>query len=401
VISTSICTRAFVATAILISTVAGTAAQEPSSRAAAIAAEQADKATKLAPPTPSRIERLVIDTRRRMVESPSGPYPYFASVYSGGGFTIGAGFRQYYGDRTLWNLRGMYSIRNYKLIEFLTDSPGHAHGRVDLHARLGWRDATQVGYYGLGITSTEARSNYQMKQTFAGGTIGVKPVPVVVLGAALLVEDFQLESGHGSSPSIEEVFTPATAPGLGASPTYIHTTTSAGIDWRPFPGYARRGGLYEVSYDNYRDTDSTYSFDRLGVEIVQHIPILRENWVVSLHGALQSTLGDDDLVPYFLLPSLGGGSTLRGYPSWRFRDRHSVLAAAELRWIPNRLGLDMALFYDAGTVASRVSGFRRDDMKSDGGIGIRFHGPRTMPARIDLAFGGEGIHIVFSGSAAF
>jgi len=105
VISTSICTRAFVATAILISTVAGTAAQEPSSRAAAIAAEQADKATKLAPPTPSRIERLVIDTRRRMVESPSGPYPYFASVYSGGGFTIGAGFRQYYGDRTLWNLR--------------------------------------------------------------------------------------------------------------------------------------------------------------------------------------------------------------------------------------------------------------------------------------------------------
>ena len=55
-------------------------------------------------------------------------------------------------------------------------------------------------------------------------------------------------------------------------------------------------------------------------------------------------------VPYFLLPSLGSGSTLRGYSSWRFRDRHSLLMSGEFRWIPNRLGLDMAMFYDTGKV---------------------------------------------------
>ena len=63
----------------------------------------------------------------------------------------------------------------------------------------------------------------------------------------------------------------------------------------------------------------------LDAEVVQHIPILRENWIISLHGRLESTIGDDDQVPYFLLPSLGSGSTLRGYSSWRFRDRHAVL----------------------------------------------------------------------------
>ena len=68
------------------------------------------------------------------------------------------------------------------------------------------------------------------------------------------------------------------------------------------------------------------------------MPILRENWVISLHGLLQTTLDDDDTVPYFLLPSLGSGSTLRGYSSWRFRDRHSLLMSGEWRWIPNRLG---------------------------------------------------------------
>ena len=125
-----------------------------------------------------------------------------------------------------------------------------------------------------------------------------------------------------------------------------------GVDWRPAADYARRGGLYQIARHHYADRDSTYSFDRLDAELVQHIPILRENWVISLHGRLETTLDDDDQVPYFLLPSLGSGSTLRGYSSWRFRDRHAVLLSGEWRWIPNRLALDMAFFYDAGMVAS-------------------------------------------------
>ena len=190
-----------------------------------------------------------------------------------------------------------------------------------------------------------------MKQGYLGGDAAAHPVPWTVFRAGLTYEDFTLESGSGTSPSIEEVHTPASAPGLGASPSYLHTILSGGIDSRPSPGYARHGGLYEVTYHNYADRDSTYSFDRMDAEIVQHIPILRENWVISLHGLLQTTLDDADQVPYFLMPSLGSGSTLRGFTGWRFRDLHSILMSGEFRWIPNRLGLDMALFYDTGKVA--------------------------------------------------
>ena len=125
---------------------------------------------------------------------------------------------------------------------------------------------------------------------------------------------------------------------------------------------------------------------------MQHIPILRENWVISLHGLLQTTLDDDDAVPYFLLPSLGSGSTLRGYSSWRFRDRHSLLMSGELRWIPNRLGLDMAIFYDTGKV-TQPSGTTSvcKGLKSDVGIGIRFHSPLATPLRIELAQGQRGL----------
>ena len=371
------------------------------SRAAAIAAEQAEKAKTLHPYTPNAVERRIVWLKREFLELPSGFYPYFASVYSGGGFTLGAGYRQFYGDRTHADVKGLYSISGYKLLEVSTDSWGHAGGRLDLHARGGWRDATQVAFHGLGMDSPEDRSNYRMKQAYFGGDVRARPGGYTVFGAGMTYEDFNLEQGTGTSPSIEEVHTPATAPGLGVNPTYLHTVASGGIDWRPSPGYARHGGLYEVSYHNYADRDDTYSFDRFDAEVVQHIPLLRENWVISLHGLVQTTLDDGDSVPYFLMPSLGSGSTLRGYSSWRFRDRHSLLMSGEFRWIPNRLGIDMAIFYDTGKVAPRWDDLSFKGLKDDVGIGIRFHGPLSTPLRIEFARGDEGMRLVFAGSAAF
>jgi len=240
-----------------------------------------------------------------------------------------------------------------------------------------------------------------MKQATVGGSLRARPGGYTVFGATAAYEDYTLEPGLGSAPSIEEVFTPATAPGLGASPNYIHTSASAGLDWRPAAGYARRGGLYEVTYQNYADRHDTYGFDGVDGEVVQHIPVLRENWVISLHGLVQTTLHDDDVVPYFMLPSLGSGSTLRGYSSWRFRDRHSILTSGEFRWMPSRLGLDMAIFYDAGKVASRREDLSLRHLRHDVGVGFRFHSPIATPLRIEFARGDEGLRIVFAGSAAF
>jgi hypothetical protein len=375
--------------------------QAQETRASVLAAREAEKATRVAPYVPNKAERIFTEMKKGLIEEPNGFYPYFASVYSGGGFTLGAGYRRFYGDRTHWDVKGLLSIKGYKLIELTTDSWGHQHGRLDLHASIGWRDATQVGYYGLGIDSTDDRTNFRMKQLYVGSHLTWRPVQPFVFGGGLAVEDFTLEEGRGTAPSIEDVFTPETAPGLGVSPAYVHTYASAGIDTRPASGYARRGALYDVAYHNYADSDGTYSFDRVDVDAVQHIPLLRETWVISLRGRLESTIGEGDQVPYFLLPALGSGSTLRAYASWRFRDRHSVLASGEFRWIPNRMGLDMAIFYDAGQVAAEPNDFQMRRLKTDVGVGVRFHGPFATPLRIELAHGREGFNLVFAGSAAF
>jgi hypothetical protein len=370
-------------------------------RAEAIAAQQAEKATRLAPLKPHWAEEWLLTVQKTLVQQPSGFYPYFGSVYSGGGFTLGAGYRHFTGDRTNVSLAGLYSIPGYKLIEAGASSPGHWSGRLDLRGSAGWRDATQVAYHGLGIESPADSAAFRMQQAFAGGDVTLRPKHWVLLTAGAVYEDYTLKDPTGDFISVEGSFSPDAAPGVGANPAFLHTTVSAAIDTRPAADYARRGGLYQVTRHQFADRDATYSFGRLDVEAVQHIPILRENWVISLHGRLETTLGDDDLVPYFLLPSLGSGSTLRGYSSWRFRDRHAVLTSGEWRWILSRMALDLAVFADAGMVAPRFDALTTSKFVSDYGVGVRFHAPARTPLRVEFAKGNEGLRIVFSASAAF
>ena len=369
-------------------------------REAEIAARQREKAAHVAPYRPHRAEELLLQARQTLVEQPSGFYPYFDSVYSGGGFTLGEGYRRFTGDRTHWSIAGLYSVKGYKLIEASEVSPGHWSGRLDLLATAGWRDATQVAYHGLGIDSPAEGAAFRMQQGFAGGGVTIRPHKHLLLTTTAAYENYTLKDPTDDSVPVGALDS-LIAPGAGANPDYLHTSVSAAFDWRPAADYARRGGQYRIARHHYGDRDDTYSFDRLDAEIVQHVPILRENWVLSFHGRLESTLGDDDQVPYFLLPALGSGSTLRAYSSWRFRDRHSMLVSGEWRWIASRLALDMAFFYDAGMVAPTLDAIALGSFVSDVGIGARFHGPARTPLRVELAHGREGTRLVFAASAAF
>ena len=150
------------------------------------------------------------------------------------------------GVRAFWSASGLWSIRNYKLAEVATNSPGHANGRIDLEAQASWMDATQVGYYKVGTATSERdRANYRFQRTRASAGVKARPASVFVLAAESGYEKYELKQGLGAQPSTEEHYTAATAPGLGASPSNVHSTGAAGIDWRTSPGYARRGGLYE------------------------------------------------------------------------------------------------------------------------------------------------------------
>ena len=97
----------------------------------------------------------------------------------------------------------------------------------------------------------------------------------------------------------------------------------------------------------------------------------------------------DKSVPFYLQPTLGGASHLRGFRESRFRDQNSVLVGAEYRW-EAWWALDGALFVDAGMVAPSRRSLSLREMEVGYGVGFRFHSNRAFVARLDLAFSREG-----------
>jgi hypothetical protein len=370
-----------------------------------IIAAQKAKARDLKPPELGRVEAWV----NRVEDGLLGGgqvrwHPFFENAYAGGGFTLGAGYLFYVSSYNTLDVRGSITPAGYKRIEAEFLAPRLFERRGSLSVVAGWREATRVGFYGFGTasTSTDDRANYSFTQPYAQALLGVRPTRgLVIFTGGFEVSQWDQGAGGGSAPSIEEVYSPATLPGLGASPTYLHSQGSVALDWRTAPGYTRTGGYVGVTGHDFFDPDDQYSYRRLDYDAIQHIPVRRDTWVVALRGRVETTFVDDNqTIPFFMHPALGGGSTLRGFSSWRFRDRHSLLLTAEWRVLVNRF-LDTAVFYDAGKVTSRISDLSLDGLKSDYGFGFRFHGPRVTPLRIELAKSNEGLSLVFSSKGPF
>ena len=389
--------------AIVMATPAFAQSTEQTREAEIIAAQKA-KAGELRPPQPGGVEAWLNRVEQVWLTGGLKWHPYFVSAYAGGGFTLGAGYIHHVSSYNTLDLRGSITLSNYKRIEAEFLAPRLFNRRGVLSVLGGWREATQVGFYGIGTdgTSVDDRANYSFTQPYAQAVLDVRPTRrYLVLTGGIEVSQWDQGPGSGSAPSVDEVYTPATLPGLDASPTYLHPQAAIAFDWRTAPGYTRTGGYVAVTGHHFGDTDDQYSFQRVDYDVIQHIPVLRDTWVVSLRGRVETTFLDDgQTIPFFMLPALGGGSTLRGFTSWRFRDRHSLLLSAEWRILVNRF-LDTAVFYDAGKVTSRTSDLNLSDLKSDYGFGFRFHGPLATPLRIELARSNEGLQLVFSSQAPF
>ncbi len=376
---------------------------QAASRAAVIEQAQAEKAQSLTPAAPDKAEKYVTDLSEIMLSGQMRWHTFWQSAYSGGGFTLGAGYTRFVSPYSFVDVRGSITPSGYKRLEAQFLAPELFGGRGTLSVLGGWREATQVGFYGFGMaTSVDNRANYGFTQPYASALLEVFPARSgFLLRGGLELTQWKQQAGSGDAPSVDEVYTLATLPGLGTHPTYWHTQGTIGFDSRPARGYARRGGFYGVTVHDFTDPDAQSGFDKIDYEAIQHIPILRDSWVVSLRGWAQTTFGKTaQQIPFFMMPSIGGGSDLRAYASWRLRDLNSLVLQAEWRVIVNRY-VDMALFYDAGKVAAKRTDLTPDDMKTDVGLGFRLHGPIATPLRIELTHGREGFGLVLAASEVF
>ena len=395
---------AYTSVALLVASASPVLAQspEPDTRQAVIETAAAEKATDLKPYTVTTAEKIVTRLARRFSGQVVRLHPFLEPAYSGGGFTIGSGYTFHPSPYSTLDFRGSYSVKSYKLAEAEFNYPRLFDRRAALNVRGGWRDATQVAFHGVGMDSPDEQVTFGFEQPYGSASLTVRPTrKLFMVRGGFEAAEWNLKPGEGSGLSYDSVFTPRTLAGVDTDTTYLHTQAAVGIDSRLASGYARRGGLYEVTGHDYTDRDDTFGFRQVDYEAVQHIPILRDTWVLSLRGLVKTTfVKTGERVPFFMLPSLGGGSSLRGYSTFRFRDRNSVLLQGEWRVIANRF-LESSVFFDAGKVAARTQDLDLRDLKTDYGFGVRIHAPLMTVMRVDVARGRDGTRLVFAASPVF
>jgi AAA family ATP:ADP antiporter len=376
------------AAAMVIVLLFASVAQAQDTREAQLANEHAAKATGDQAYQADRLE-AALERLDSMMFSPRRFYTFVGGVMPGGGLAAGPGYRRQYGDSGRLDLHAAWSIRNYKSVNGAIVLPAFAGGRAQATVRGGWMDAPDVAFYGIGMNTPDVeRTGFAYRTTAAGAVARVDVAPNTTVGGGFDVMDVSARRDRELAPEI--------------TPTYGRSSIFAELDTRTSPAYSRRGTLARIELSDYRQiNEGDLSFRRVDVNLQQFVPLMRENWVLALRALASTTSTDgDNQVPYFLMPDLGGSSTLRGYSTWRFRDRNRLLLTGEWRWTAGPF-VDMALFVDAGTVAARAQDLNWRDMKESYGVGLTLHTFTSTVTRLELARTRDGMSVGVSFSPNF
>ena len=368
-----------------------------STREESIAEAQAEKAKQLGVEGPSKGEQIV----RRVLLSPllsggDGLYPWFGSVFSGTGMALGAGYLKRFENAARINLVSGFSLNNSMLLRAEATAPELWRGMLMVDGFAQWLDARGVSFYGFGQDSSKtARQRYDFEPVELNATATLRPMRGVSVSGGYSFLDIDT-TRDVPRLTAEEM------PGIDQNLTFHVIRGSVTFDWRSAPGYSTRGGYYRATVErNHEHSGLPFSFNAREFEVVQLLPLVREQFVIAGRGVM--TLANPDSgheIPVMLAPFLGSGSTLRGYANRRVTDHNRLLLTGEYRWRPSRY-LDMALFVDAGQVAREQRDLSFSKLETDYGIGARFHGPNFNALRIELARGREGIRLIFAGNQAF
>lgn len=335
-------------------------------------------------------------------ELKDGFYPELSNMVTGAGWiSAGPGYRRWlFGDRAIVDASAAISWRSYKMAQTRFELTKLAHSRLAVGSQIFWQDLTQVTYFGEGAGSLESdRSEYRMKSTDVVGYTNVRPTQWLTVGGRIgWMDRPSLLSPAGTfkrgNPATQEVFAENVAFSRQEQPAYLHGDLSITSDTRDSRSHPTGGGVYRAAWATYSDRDGgAFSFRRYEAEAAQFVPLAEGRLVLAMHGWLVGTdTTSDQTAPFYLMPSLGGHNTLRGYSDYRFHDRNLLVFNAESR-LALFTHVDLAAFVDAGNVAPRIGDLNVD--KRDYGLGLRMHSMRATFARIDVAHGEDGWRFFF------
>jgi hypothetical protein len=297
-----------------------------------------------------------------------------------------------------------------------------------------------INYFGPGQQSVEAgRSVFGERQSIVGGDV-VYPLsgigalaawhPAVVGGIA--GRFINIRSGQANdAPSIENVYTGTTAPGLDDQHPFLELREALRVTPSILDG--RLAFNYSVTAQQFRTAASANgSFNRWSLDLRHEIPLYGHSastgarpfngpddcaqgmsstacppvqWSRNREGAIAfrmllvtSTTGSGNRVPFYLQPTLGGSDIdgerlLASYQDYRFRAPDLIAFQESIEhsvWGP--VGAFLTL--EQGRVAERPGDLSLSGLATSASVGVTLRAGGFPMVHLSFSWGGEGHHVI-------
>ncbi|MDQ3068815.1 MAG: BamA/TamA family outer membrane protein [Acidobacteriota bacterium] len=364
-----------------------------------------------------RLDRLLERLRPFIKSSPKkdgfrrGFYPKFGSVTTGGGVAAGPGYRyEGIGDGPVdADVFARASWQKYWQVEGRLSLARLDEGRRLLRAFTRVRDMPREDFFGFGSDSLEDdRVSYGLREAVIGALAQQQIGTGLRLhGGVEMVWPSTREGADDSLPSIEEVFDTTRLPGFRDESDFLVLRGGGSYDRTDAPGNPTRGPQHLAEFARWQARGgSGVSFNTLQLDLRQFVPLFGEGRVLALRAALsQATPSSGGEVPLYYQPWLGGGKAMRGYRSFRFRDRAALVTQAEYRhhlfsFLDGDVQIGGVAYAEAGAVGRSAGNL--GDFISDYGVGIRAGNRDGMFFRLEGVFGGgDGNRVLVKFGNAF
>ena len=388
------------------------------SRVEQMQAERIEKAATLVPDRPRWTERLLNKTMVGIsrVLNPGPIHLQGGGLPSGSGFSLGPLIEwRNRADEIRLGLGAVGSVDTYYAVGAELLLPNFADRRLSVAVDGAYSYAPTLDYYGPGPDSSKGgRTDYLEEDTSLDLRIRWRP-PRQHVSTGFELGALFVNVGPGTSSHIAptpSVYSPAEAPGVDVQSDFFRAGYFIEFDYRDVFLEARRyidapptdsrrfrdifldarqGTRVNLGYQQYFDLNhDRYSFGRLFADAEHYLPFFNRKRVLALHAGTElSYHSGDQVVPFYLQPTLGGPVDNRGFRRYRFYDENLIRLNLEYRW-EVAYGFDLALFGDAGKVFNKPAQISLSNLESSAGFGLRFKTPLKAAMRIDTGFSHEG-----------
>jgi Omp85 superfamily domain len=266
----------------------------------------------------------------------------------------------------------------------------------NIYASARYRDYPREDFYGVGASSTIAgHSDYGLQDGLYEGVVRFRVSRLSFMGRAGLLQTSIRPGTDSAFPSTETLNDESTAPGLVRAPDFVHVSVGTWLEWRDQTENPHRGIALGAAFSRFDDRGgNAFRFNRFVAEAREYIPLGSNRHVLAFREASTIDHPDDgSSVPFYMQAVLGGGTYLRGFSSYRFRDNNFLALTAEYRF-ELRPKIELALIYDSGEVFHKTELFALGSMRNSWGAGLRLKSPHKVRFLLDVLHSTEGTRVI-------